>query len=133
MLRSIFEPARRVRQAKGNSTQRTNLLYKDSSLAYNLKGYYQGTQDCHQGKGRQAQRGYKKVTFYCKGVCQRYKPEKRKKGRLRYLVGNKRCNVCEAWIKWDGRRCPCCSNVLRITPRMTKYRRKLRDALLVRQ
>ena len=70
------------------------------------------------------------MTFYCRGVCYRYKPEKRKKGSLRYILGNKRCNVCQAWIDWEGRRCPYCSNLLRTRPRMAKYRRIYRKEVL---
>jgi len=28
--------------------------------------------------------------------------------RGRYDVGQKRCQVCEMFVKWDGLWCPCC-------------------------
>ena len=35
----------------------------------------------------------------------------------RYDNGHKRCNECEIFIKWDGKRCPCCGLLLRLRPR----------------
>lgn len=31
-----------------------------------------------------------------------------------YAAGFKRCNVCGVWAKWEGLRCPCCRNPLRV-------------------
>ncbi len=57
----------------------------------------------------------------CKGICHRYKaiiPQR----VSRYTNGNKRCNECEIYLKWDGLRCPCCQHLLRNSPKNAKYR-----------
>jgi len=43
----------------------------------------------------------------CKGICIRHKALK-PMGVGRYVVGHKRCQVCEIFIKWEGFFCPCC-------------------------
>ena len=43
----------------------------------------------------------------------------------RYESGQKRCQVCQIFIKWDGGIwCPCCSHKLRSNPRNIKFRHK---------
>jgi hypothetical protein len=59
----------------------------------------------------------------CKGVCPRYKT-KCNFHRLRYANGQKRCNVCEVFVNWDGRFCPCCGMLLRTRPKISRYRRQ---------
>ena len=44
----------------------------------------------------------------------------------RYEIGQKRCQICEIFIKWDGLWCPCCGYRLRTKPRNLKYKAKLR-------
>ncbi|HZC20317.1 MAG TPA: hypothetical protein VE223_01595, partial [Nitrososphaeraceae archaeon] len=44
----------------------------------------------------------------------------------RYVSGQKRCQICEIFIKWDGLWCPCCGYRLRTKPRNLKYKAKLR-------
>ena len=44
----------------------------------------------------------------------------------RYSTGQKRCQICEIFIKWDGLWCPCCSYMLRMRPRNLKSESKLR-------
>jgi hypothetical protein len=61
----------------------------------------------------------------CKGICIRHKAQKLV-GTGRYAAGQKRCQVCELFIKWDGLWCPCCSYRLRTRPRNIKYKAKLR-------
>jgi hypothetical protein len=56
----------------------------------------------------------------CKGICIRHKASGR------YVTGNKRCQVCEIFIKCDGIFCPCCSSRLRMGPRYIKFKAKLR-------
>ena len=56
----------------------------------------------------------------CKGICSPHKAS------YRYATGNKRCQVCEIFIKWDGIFCPCCGYKLRIGPRSFKFKAKLR-------
>ena len=61
----------------------------------------------------------------CKGVCIRHKAS----GPIsygRYAMGQKRCQICEIFIKWDGIFCPCCGCRLRIGPRLFKDKAKLR-------
>ena len=61
----------------------------------------------------------------CKGICIRHKAS----GPIsygRYAAGQKRCQICEIFIKWDGIFCPCCGCRLRIGPRLFKDKAKLR-------
>jgi hypothetical protein len=61
----------------------------------------------------------------CKGICIRHKAS----GPIsygRYAAGQKRCQICEIFIKWDGIFCPCCGCRLRIGPRLFKHKAKLR-------
>ncbi len=59
----------------------------------------------------------------CKGVCEQYKA-KWGTHQYRYANGQKRCNVCELFVSWDGSHCPCCGMRLRTRPRISKYRQK---------
>ena len=59
----------------------------------------------------------------CKGICHRHKA-KWGAQQYRYANGQKRCNVCEIFVNWDGRCCPCCGMLLRTRPRISKYRQK---------
>jgi hypothetical protein len=61
----------------------------------------------------------------CKGICIRHKAQK-PVGSGRYSMGQKRCQICEIFIKWDGLWCPCCGYRLRTKPRNLKYKAKLR-------
>ncbi len=61
----------------------------------------------------------------CKGICIRHKASK-PVGSGRYSTGQKRCQVCEIFLKWDGLWCPCCGYRLRTKPRNLKYKAKLR-------
>jgi len=61
----------------------------------------------------------------CKGICIRHKASK-PVGTGRYSTGQKRCQVCEIFLKWDGLWCPCCGYRLRTKPRNLKYKAKLR-------
>ena len=47
----------------------------------------------------------------CKGICIRHRTSNH------YASGQKRCQVCEIFIKWDGLFCPCCGYKLRTRPR----------------
>jgi hypothetical protein len=61
----------------------------------------------------------------CKGICIRHKAS----GPIsygRYAIGQKRCQICEIFIKWDGIYCPCCGCRLRIRPRLLTDKAKLR-------
>jgi hypothetical protein len=61
----------------------------------------------------------------CKGICVRHKAQK-PVGSGRYASGQKRCQICEIFMKWDGLWCPCCGYRLRTKPRNLKYKAKLR-------
>ena len=52
----------------------------------------------------------------CKGICVRHKALK-PVGIGRYSIGQKRCQICETFLIWDGLTCPCCGYKLRTTPR----------------
>jgi hypothetical protein len=67
--------------------------------------------------------GEKNMT--CKGICIRHKAQK-PVGSGRYASGQKRCQICEIFIKWEGLWCPCCGYRLRTKPRNLKYKAKLR-------
>jgi len=62
----------------------------------------------------------------CKGICERYKSTK-PVGIGRYASGQKRCQICELFIKYDGLWCPCCGYRLRTRPRNLKYKALLRS------
>lgn len=62
----------------------------------------------------------------CKGFCKSYKVPK-KGGTSWYGNGQKRCQVCEIFIKVDGLFCPCCGYRLRTKPRNKVYKAKLRE------
>lgn len=62
----------------------------------------------------------------CKGICPRYKALKPIIGG-RYENGQRRCQTCEIWLKWEGIWCPCCGYRLRTKPRNKKYKERLRE------
>lgn len=64
----------------------------------------------------------------CKGICDRYKAQKPTTGG-RYASGQKRCQMCEIYIKWEGLWCPCCCYKLRSKPRNRIYKEKLRESI----
>jgi len=61
----------------------------------------------------------------CKGICGRHKAMK-PIGTGRYSIGQKRCQVCEIFLKWNGLWCPCCGYRLRTRPRNSKFKAELR-------
>ena len=62
----------------------------------------------------------------CKGVCPQYKAKK-PVGIGRYASGQKRCQICELFMRWDGLWCPCCGYRLRGHPRNVTYKEKLKE------
>jgi hypothetical protein len=62
----------------------------------------------------------------CKGICIRHKAHK-PVGEGRYATGQKRCQVCEIFVNWNGLWCPCCGYRLRSKPRNLKFKTKLRE------
>jgi len=69
-------------------------------------------------------------TMPCKGICHRYKADKKFGVNGRYEHGQKRCSTCDIFMNWNGNHCPCCGYMLRIRPRVSKNREKL---MVVRQ
>ena len=61
----------------------------------------------------------------CKGICVRHKAMK-PVGIGRYSSGQKRCQICEIFLGWDGLWCPCCGFRLRTRPRNSKFKAELR-------
>ena len=55
----------------------------------------------------------------CKGICIHHKSFSLP-SRFRYINGQKRCQICQVFIKWQGFWCPCCGFRLRGKPRNTK-------------
>jgi uncharacterized Zn finger protein (UPF0148 family) len=59
----------------------------------------------------------------CKGICSRHKAMRPSNGGNRYLLGQKRCQVCQIFIYWQGSSyCPCCGYKLRTKPRNSKFK-----------
>ena len=52
----------------------------------------------------------------CKGICIRHRATKLL-NKMRYANGQKRCQMCDIFIKWDGIWCPCCGYRLRTKSR----------------
>ena len=63
----------------------------------------------------------------CKGICVRHKALKPSLGIGRYCTGQKRCQICETFLKWQGIWCPCCGYRLRTRPRNLKLKLNLRE------
>jgi len=62
----------------------------------------------------------------CKGIeCIKLKAKK-PFNIGRYASGQKRCQICNLFIIYEGRFCPCCSTRLRQKPRGLKYKERLR-------
>ena len=68
----------------------------------------------------------------CKGICIRHKALK-PVGDGRYATGQKRCQVCEMFLNWNGLWCPCCGYRLRTKPRNIKYKAKLHEDKKVKE
>jgi hypothetical protein len=67
------------------------------------------------------------IIMTCKGICIRHKaPRPHVNNGNRYSTGQKRCQICEIFIIWDGLWCSCCSYRLRMRPRNLKSESKLR-------
>ena len=64
----------------------------------------------------------------CKGICVRYKADSN-----HYANGQKCCQICELFIKWDGLFCPCCGYKLRTRPRNFKLKPNLREQEVIEE
>lgn len=47
----------------------------------------------------------------------------------RYASGQRRCQICEIYIKWEGLWCPCCGYRLRTKPRNVIYKQRLNETV----
>jgi hypothetical protein len=65
--------------------------------------------------------------MHCNGICIRHKASRS------YANGHKRCNYCNLFVKWVGLWCPCCGYKLRIGPRHSKFKVKLREQKLIQE
>jgi len=61
----------------------------------------------------------------CNELCLQYKPKYCITSKGRYKDGQKRCQICQVYIIWNGVRCPCCNFTLRTKPRNGKLKNKL--------
>ncbi len=62
----------------------------------------------------------------CKGICIKHKAQKPARIDLsRYAQGQKRCQVCSMFVKWDGLHCPCCGTRLRLKPKVMRLKQKI--------
>ena len=52
----------------------------------------------------------------CMGKCKEFKAQKPSEGK-RYELGQKRCQMCNQWVCYEGNWCPCCNNRLRTSPK----------------
>ena len=68
----------------------------------------------------------------CKEICKRFRALKPSGTAGRYASGQKRCQVCDIFVKWDGYHCPCCGYKLRANPRNSTYKKKNRIRLVKR-
>jgi len=64
------------------------------------------------------------MTAYCIRTCIKHKARKPPQGVGRYALGQKRCQNCEVFMNWDGKKCPCCNGPLRHLPRSKKCKEK---------
>lgn len=55
----------------------------------------------------------------CNGECKQFEAKKPHEGP-RYGQGQKRCQMCDTWINFEGIRCPCCNYRLRSRSRLAK-------------
>lgn len=84
------------------------------------------TKPWHRSKTKEWKRiwsGLNYLTWWsytiCKKICTQYKAAG-SVDKFRYLNGQKRCNECEIFLKWNGLHCPCCGHRLRAKPRNLK-------------
>ena len=62
----------------------------------------------------------------CKGICIQHRAQRPTGSFGRYATGQKRCQVCALFMKWDGLWCPCCGRRVRTKPRNSKFKQKLK-------
>ncbi len=60
---------------------------------------------------------------HCNAKCDKFAAKLPVDGG-RYASGQKRCNVCEQYMIWEGKFCPCCGSKLRVSARNGIYKEK---------
>ena len=55
----------------------------------------------------------------CNRTCKQFEAKKPIEG-TRYGQGQKRCQMCETWVKYEGNWCPCCHYRLRSKSRLAR-------------
>lgn len=68
----------------------------------------------------------------CNGVCERYRAKRNHSIPSRYKEWQKRCSVCEIFIKWNENRCPCCNYKLTRSFRWFGMRKKHVEEIISR-
>jgi hypothetical protein len=63
----------------------------------------------------------------CKGICIRHRAQKPVGSFGRYATGQKRCQVCAVYMRWEGLWCPCCGRKVRTRPRNSKFKQKFKQ------
>ena len=63
----------------------------------------------------------------CKGICERHKAQKPTGAWGEVASGQKKCQMCEMFIVWEGLWCPCCGYRLRVKPRNLRHKLRLRE------
>ena len=66
--------------------------------------------------------------FTCRGNCKTVFKNILGKPNLRYQNNQKRCGVCEIYLKIDSPKCPCCKSILHVRPRHSKAKIKYYEA-----
>jgi hypothetical protein len=62
----------------------------------------------------------------CKGICIRHRAQRPAGSFGRYATGQKRCQICAIFIRWDGLWCPCCGCRVRTRSHNSKLKQKLK-------
>jgi hypothetical protein len=62
----------------------------------------------------------------CRGICTRHRAQRTSGFFGRYATGQKRCQICAIFMRWDGLWCPCCGCRVRTKPRNSKFKQKLK-------
>lgn len=60
------------------------------------------------------------MVYFCRKICKNFK------GKGKFKKGNKRCIICEIYLKLDGFFCPCCGHRLQSRPK-NKNRKEVHD------
>lgn len=62
----------------------------------------------------------------CKGRCGKLRAAG-VNGNARYAHGQKRCSICQIFMMIEGNRCPCCKMLLRVSPKLMKYKEMVKQ------